>query len=75
MGANQYRKMQIPDFEGTAQTAERLASELKVSRATIERDAKFALAVDALIEMLYQFSVKMRLINRYGLACQERSQH
>ena len=23
----------------------------------------------------YQFSVKMRLINRYGLACQERSQH
>jgi hypothetical protein len=52
MGANQYRKMQIPQNEGTAQTAQRLASELKVSRATIERDAKFALAVDALIEML-----------------------
>ena len=52
MGANQYRKMQIPHFEGTAQTAQRLASELKVSRATIERDAKFVLAVDALIEML-----------------------
>lgn len=42
MGANQYRKMQIPQNEGTAQTAERLASELKVSRATIERDAKFS---------------------------------
>jgi hypothetical protein len=52
IGANQYRKMQIPQNEGTAQTAERLASELKVSRATIERDAKFALAVDALIETL-----------------------
>lgn len=52
MGANQYRKRQIPQNEGTAQTAERLASELKVSRATIERDAQFALAVDALIETL-----------------------
>ena len=47
MGANQYRKMQIPQNEGTAQTAQRLANELKVSRATIERDAKFALAAES----------------------------
>lgn len=37
----------VPHFEGQ-HTAERLASEYKVSRATIERDGQFAEAVDTL---------------------------
>jgi len=36
----------LPHFEG--ETAERLASQYKVSRATIERDGAFAAAVDTL---------------------------
>jgi hypothetical protein len=43
-GANQHK--QIPQNEGSAQTAERLAQQLGVGRATIERDGQFAEAVE-----------------------------
>ncbi len=40
---NQYTKKALPHFEGEAksETAERLATQYKVSRATIERDAEY----------------------------------
>jgi 16S rRNA G966 N2-methylase RsmD len=47
-GSNQHTE-QIPHSEGIA-TAERLAEEFKVSRATIERDGQFAGALDSLTE-------------------------
>jgi hypothetical protein len=39
-----------PQNEGKSQTAERLADEYKVSRATIERDATFASAIDTIAD-------------------------
>jgi N6-adenosine-specific RNA methylase IME4 len=44
-GANQYTREQTPQSEGTAQ---KIAAENKVSRATVERAAQFARAVDTI---------------------------
>lgn len=46
---NQYTKVANPQNEGLA-TAQKLADEYHVGRATIERDAKFAEAVDAIAD-------------------------
>lgn len=45
---NQHTKMEIHQNDGIPNTAERLAQQHGVSKATIERDGKFAEAVEVL---------------------------
>ena len=58
-GSNQYKK-QTPQNEGTAES---LAGQYGVSRATIERDGQFAQAVDTLEEVaLWRLKISIRFL-------------
>ena len=59
-GANQYTREQTPQSEGTAQ---KIAAENKVSRATVERAAQFALAVDTIARNVGE-EVREKILSR-----------